>query len=183
MFVPFADSLIDPALLALEQLPGSEELENQAKSPELPSQPLDPFPTPPHEQQEHHDSDSEEHHSNSDSPLTVPASPSKITKDYVSRPPLDGRPQVRSRALNQTKSERKDAALKAADKARKLKTELSVEWERQLAASADLALKYGITVKNMRTLTQHQSGYGQKRKPNLWNAWLRANALSLNEGK
>lgn len=175
MFVPFADSLIDPALLALEQLPGSEELENQAKSPELPSQPLDPFPTPPHEQQAHH--------SNSDPPLPEPASPSQITKDYVSRPPLDGRPQVRSRALNQTKSERKDAALKAADKARNLKTELSVEWERQLAASADLALKYGITIKNMRTLTQHQSGYAQKRKPNLWNAWLRANALSLNEGK
>lgn len=173
-FVPFPDSVIDPALLALELTP--QEPRTQAKSPELPSQPADLLPT---HLQEHDISDQPDLPS-----LTAGlASPSDIAAAYIARPPLDGRPVVRSRALNLTKTERKAAAEKAAEKKRNMNVDLQQEWEHQFSSATDLALKYGITLKKMRTFTQHQPGTGKPRKVNLWNAWLRANSLKINEGK
>lgn len=171
MAIHFADSLIDPALLALELPPEPHGLSAQSTSPEK-SLPAAEQPTT---------SLQEEISSRESTPEVH--DPGEAAREYVARVPLDGRPQVRSRALNKTAEERSAAAKKAAEKKRRLNVEVRAQWEQQTVASAELAAKHGVGLKTMLSLTQHQPGYGQHRKPNLYNAWVRANALKINEGE
>lgn len=170
MAIRFSDSLIDPALLALELPPESHGLSARSTSPEQ-SLPAAEQPT----------SLQEEISSCESTPEVY--DPGEVAREYMARVPLDGRPHVRSRALNKTAEERSAAAKKAAEKKRQLNIEVCAQWEQQTAASAELAAKHGVGLKTMLSLTQHQPGYGQHRKPNLYNAWVRANALKINEGE